>query len=252
MTADVPSASALIEEGLARWRDGRTDSARALFRQALAREPGHPEASFQLGRAVAAGDDLSGALELIAVAVHRAPKTARYRAGLGEVLRRGRRLRESELALEEAVSLDDAQAPIWRSLAEVRKQRGRLEAAVAAFRSALALSPEDVRCLDGIGTAYAELGELELSRESFERALSLAPRHPRVIYNYTAHHRVDTALHRRLQLKEILSENSSNREAHVRLHFALAKTLDDGRVWQEAFTWADRGKHAQANALPRR
>jgi tetratricopeptide (TPR) repeat protein len=120
---------------------GRFAEAAEQFRAALARNPGFPEAHYNLGRAYAAQGRLNDAIRYFSTALQLDPR------------------------------FTDASLNIGNAALEL----GQLETAAAAFSHTLAMDPREPRAHNGLGLTYAARGEWAQAAACFEEALRWAP-----------------------------------------------------------------------------
>lgn len=120
---------------------GKYAEAAEQFRAALARNPGFPEAHFNLGRAYAAQGRLNDAIRYFSTALQLDPRFAAASLNFGNT------------ALE----------------------LGQFDAAMAAFSHTLALDPREPRAHNGLGLIHAARGEWSQAAACFEEALRLDP-----------------------------------------------------------------------------
>ncbi len=120
---------------------GEFAQAAEQFRTALARNPGFPEAHYNLGRAYAAQGRLNDAIRYFSTALQLDPRFT-------------------------AASLNIGNAAL---------ELGQLETAAAAFSHTLAMDPREPRAHNGLGLTFAARGEWAQAAACFEEALRWAP-----------------------------------------------------------------------------
>lgn len=114
----------------------------AMWRDVLAKQPGSPRATENLGTALLAAEQMEEAAEVLREAARLKPKVARVHNALGVAV----------------VSL------------------GGLDEATEAFRRAVELQPDFPRARRNLGKALASKGELDEAIQHFEAALEFNPR----------------------------------------------------------------------------
>lgn len=183
--------------------------AEKVFRQALARQPGHVQACrkladlmYLLGRHAEAVDGYRQALLLqpddpavpanIAILLAALGRVDEAEAGLLEALRAhpdaailhycwGRLLQdtgrqdEAEPAFRRAATLKPDYAEAHNNLGILLQSRGLLEAAETAFSQAIAAQPEFVLALSNLGLLFEQQARYTEAEEIQKRALALSP-----------------------------------------------------------------------------
>jgi Flp pilus assembly protein TadD/SAM-dependent methyltransferase len=122
-------------------RAGHLDDAAVLYRQILARDPNHADASHLLGLLTAHAGDTESAARLIAHAIHCSPHVPDYHNNLGEVLRALGRFDHAIAAYRQALKLKPDYAIFHNNLGLALQACGRLRDAIAAFLKAAQLRP---------------------------------------------------------------------------------------------------------------
>jgi arylsulfatase A-like enzyme/tetratricopeptide (TPR) repeat protein len=162
LAADEQDAGALTKMGVIRVRQGRTDDGIELFRRAVAREPGSPEALLDLAAAfVKTGRPAEAAPYFDhTLAVARSQPALERNTLIGATRFLQGRFDESARAYQSALAVAPAPTPeLVNGLAWAELKRGREAEAVAQFRRSLALSrnqPEVERLLAQVGSARRE------------------------------------------------------------------------------------------------
>jgi predicted O-linked N-acetylglucosamine transferase (SPINDLY family) len=132
----------LLETALLHYRVGRLDEAERLYREVLARDPGHVQAMFHLGVLALQAGRHDDAIAMLARATALAPDNAACHANLGEAQRRRGLLEPSVDSFLKAMSLNpDLAEPVY-SLARVLQERGAIDGALAYYRRAAELKPQ--------------------------------------------------------------------------------------------------------------
>ncbi len=156
--AGVPE---LLSRGLQEHRAGRVAAAEALYREALALQPGHPDALHLTGMAAL---DLGRAAEAVAwigAAIAARGDVAAFHNNLGLALARLGRHREASLACARALELQPDYAEALINLGNALQALGRPEQAAERFREALAVRPASAEARNNLGNALAACGLLE-------------------------------------------------------------------------------------------
>jgi tetratricopeptide (TPR) repeat protein len=206
---DFRLANRLMREGLVSLHERDFAGSAARFEQLLARGIVSFEAHLYLGRALLGLRRPADALPHLQEAVRRAPalgdgwkslagahlalghraaaraayerglqaapRDARLRVSLGELLRDMDEPEAAIARLREAVEIDAADASAWNSLGMTLGGRGRLAEAETAFRRAVELGSANHRYAFNLGLALARQGRRAEARPYFEQALRLEP-----------------------------------------------------------------------------
>ena len=139
------ASDAVVAEGVAAFERGNLESARAVFRKALALNPNHIKAHKYLGLLADRADDLEGAERHFAQAARLDPASASNRNNYGVILMRLGRTREAAAEFEASLSADPQQPNALVNLAQIRFASGGAEdlrAAADLFARADAIAPE--------------------------------------------------------------------------------------------------------------
>ncbi len=153
---------ALIALGVAEQSRGRADAAVAAIDQALALAPGHPAATIERARVLAAANRLPAA----------GAEPASPEAALTQILRAGAQAEGGEPPVVSRAQLG------WASLAlaEVKLARGELPAAKGALAAAVESRPgNDRRFVEALFSAYLLAGDTTAARAEAERAVQTWP-----------------------------------------------------------------------------
>src|SRR5579872_1120547 len=142
MSSPDPSAvdaniTALIREGMAHHRDGRIAQAERAYREALALDPGHPEALGLLGMLAGQGGEPQVAVQLLQRALHRDPRNANLHYNLGETWRH---LGDNEKALacfQRAAHFNPRHADAFRSGADAALAEAKRREAAGRWSEAI-------------------------------------------------------------------------------------------------------------------
>jgi choline-sulfatase len=155
---------------------GDTDGALAALRQGQAALPGDAGLRAAEARVLISLRRLPEARVAYEAALPLAPKNARLRTQLGELLRDMGARDEAIQRLREAVDLEPANAGAWNTLGMTLGGAGRMAEAEKCFREALRLDTADHRHAYNLGLALVRQGRADEARPFFEKALELNPR----------------------------------------------------------------------------
>ena len=172
-------------------RARRLDAARTLFEEALAVDPGHPTALYNLGltELYAANDTaaLAAFERLLAKAQTDdhidADLHARAWANVGFLHGRGGHLEDAVTAYEQAVANDPAHDAAWNNLGNLRRRAGDLDGALTAYERVHALRPDDPDAVARLASLRIERGEWASAAELLDAATRRFPDNPELWYH---------------------------------------------------------------------
>jgi tetratricopeptide (TPR) repeat protein len=155
----------------------RPREAEAMFRGILEQAPAHGGARVGLGFALIDRGDLAGALQAFEAAGRDDPGAEPVRFQIAQLLRRLRRLDESEAAFRRILSNAPGNVVAMTELARIAMARGDAAGAIATLRAAIAIRDDDVSQRIEFGWLAREIGRAEEAAEAFNFALTRAPAH---------------------------------------------------------------------------
>lgn len=165
----------LMDQALARHREGRLADAAGLYREILKGDPAHRDARHMLGVIYAQTGREDEGRALLAQVVAETPGDALVRVNYGNVLNALR-------LYPEALAQFDAAITIAPDHAEAQQMRGktlhileRYDDALAAYDSALAIDPGNALAFSYRGVVLQNLKRLDEALASFQNARALAP-----------------------------------------------------------------------------
>jgi predicted O-linked N-acetylglucosamine transferase (SPINDLY family) len=247
-----------VNAGFAHHQAGRLGRAEALYRKALAKDPGHAEALHLLGLIAYQHGKVDRAIELIGRALPALHDMSEAHLNLGNALREVGRLTEAADSYRRAIALDPDYGMAHSNLARALNDQGLFEAGLESARRAIELMPDFLgaqlnsaaallglvrlaeaeaplrRALDlmparaethrYLAAVLVRLGRLDDAVASYRRAAALEPDHPET------HYHLGKALHLQNRLDEAVSSyrralvlEPSYTEAHHDLGVALEK-----------------------------
>ncbi|HLY78124.1 MAG TPA: tetratricopeptide repeat protein [Caulobacteraceae bacterium] len=171
----APSAQALFEEALAQHQAGRTETARALYEQALQADPEHFDALHLLGVITVQAGKAPAGVALIERAVRLNPTMAAAWSNLGWALAEARRPDDAVAAYDRALALDPAYAAGHFNRANTLRDRGDLAGALAGYDRALGLQPGFAQAWVNRGAVLDRLRRADEAAASFTKAVALQP-----------------------------------------------------------------------------
>lgn len=140
-SADAVTPDALVATGLRQLTDGDAEAARRSFTAALALDPEHARAHYNLGYlAQAEDDDVATAID----------------------------------EYQQAIAADPELAPALYNLA-ILTENADLEASVDLYRRVLAVKPDDAATYVRLGYALRHLGREDAAQEALARGFELDP-----------------------------------------------------------------------------
>lgn len=217
MEAELRRASGLAQSG-------RFAEAVQLYRDVLARTPGHPEAIHFLGICLVQSGRREEGLPLLERSVGLAPRNAMYRQNFGLMLAEGGDVAAAEQQFAKIIELEHRNATAHNFLGMARQRLGRFDEAIASYEEALRLAPGDPAAANNLGFCLLERGDVERAAEWFRRSLAADPHNP------MAHNNLGNALRTRGRLQEALESYRRALALAPRLanaHYNLAMTLRD-------------------------
>lgn len=168
-------AAALLQRGAVAHRARRLAEAEGLYRQALAAEPGHPDALYLLGMLLSETGRLPAACATLREAAAAAPARAPPHAGLGAALLRAGDLPGAVRSCARALELEPAQPEVLSNLGHALTRLGLLSDALEVLRRARELAPRSAEAAANQGNALKEAGRIEEAVEAYRAALALDP-----------------------------------------------------------------------------
>lgn len=155
MTPQSNSVSGELDRAIRHHQAGELDAANAIYCRILESNPNHPDA-----------------LNLSGVVAHQT-------GNQGNAIR----------LIEQAISINDANASYYNNLGEAYRAFGQNREAIAAYQSALRINPRDVAANNNLGLALQNLQHYGEACSAYERALVLAPNDVEVLLNLGNLHR---------------------------------------------------------------
>ncbi|SHF56936.1 Tetratricopeptide repeat-containing protein [Microbulbifer donghaiensis] len=122
-------------------------------------------------------------------------------------------------------------------------------AALAAFETALPLQPKDTELLFNTASTNRAMGNLETAESMYNRALKLAPdNYPAYWLRSTLRKQTEESNHIP-ELEVLASASATPAEGKVHLYYALAKELEDLKLYEESFSALIKGAELKKNSL---
>ena len=190
--ASIPrDASSLVAQANALFEQGRAQDAAAAYQQALDLDPGHSEAGFNLGAALAELGDLEGAVDAFRGLIDRQPDIGAVHAAMADALARhdigryepGMDLPDADMlispiaAYRAAINAVPMLYGCHASLADLLQALGRSVEADVAVRAATELSEDLPEVMLNLGATMRHPGDLGAAAALHREAMALAPDH---------------------------------------------------------------------------
>jgi predicted O-linked N-acetylglucosamine transferase (SPINDLY family) len=195
-------------------QSGQLPQAEEIYRQILARQPGHADALHMLGVIAHKRGHLDLAAELIRQALALQPNFPGAYNNLGVVLKEQGQLVAALAAYRKALALRPHFPGAYSNLSIALKDLGQLDAAITACRQALALNPDFPEAHYNLGNALKDLGQFDAAIAAYRKAVALKPDSPEAYSN----------------LGVALKEQGQLDAAVVAYRQALAFDPDDARI----------------------
>jgi len=171
----VAEAEACKNRGNACLARGDREGAADCYREAIALDPGYPEAFNNLGIVLHQLGRLADAETALRRALALRPAFAAASLNLGNLLGDQERFAEAESAYRDALAMQPDYASAWLARGDLYRRTERLEPAIECCRQALNIDPLLAAGENNLGIALQEAGRHDEALEHFDRALALDP-----------------------------------------------------------------------------
>lgn len=177
------SIADLINHAISLGKQGKLPEAMALFRQALAVDPGNFEALHGMGVALGQTGDFNQALDFFTRAARIKPDEVRVHYNQGLMLNKLLRQQEAMASFDRAIALnsDHVECHFNRGLVLHRLQR--YDEAVASFDTAISLRPNFAEAYLNRGNLLHDMNRYQEAVADYDRALALRPNFPEAYFN---------------------------------------------------------------------
>ena len=196
MREEIRVVRDLIEKGLKHHRAGRLPESKILYEQALAIQPGHPDALHLSGVVALQGGDAERAVELIQRAIEVQPDNPGFHANLAQAFLAGRRVADALAAFRHAAALDPRAPQLAVGAASCLAMQGSVAQAERELRAVTQSHPAYALAWFNLGKAVQEQGRHQEAVELYRHAIELEPALA------DAHNNLGRALHRLERFKE--------------------------------------------------
>ena len=167
-----------IELGLLRTSQKRFTEAEALFRKALAWDPGSADAMKGLAAVYLAENKPADALHFLEGQIEHNRNSSPLFLYQGQVLLETKQYDAAEAALARAVELDQSNLVALLLLAQTRASLNKFDQAIADYRSAIALSPRNASLFVALGVLFEKKRDWQQASDNYRKALALKSDEP--------------------------------------------------------------------------
>jgi len=154
---------------------GRSDIAAALIEKAIALKSDDPAMHSNLGNALKGIGKLDGAIASYRRAIALKSDFADAHSNLGNALADRGELDEAAKSYRRALALNPGFSDAHKNFGDALRKMGKLDEAAASYASALALNPNFAEAHNNLGVTLKERGKLNEAIASFRRALAIKP-----------------------------------------------------------------------------
>lgn len=175
LALDPDHADAYYNLGNARRALGRLDEAIAAYQEAIRREPGLAEAHNNLGIALVDAGRPDEAVAAYRRAIELRPRHAGAHNNLAIALFNLDRVEEAEATCRQAIALMPSMAEAHNGLANILKARGKIEEAAAAYAKAIEINPAYAEAYNNLGILLHAERNLDGAVAASRRAIELMP-----------------------------------------------------------------------------
>ena len=169
------TAAALVGQAVPLHQAGRLAEAEALYRQAIAAQPRHPDALHLLGMIACQTGRLKEAAGLIGQAVAAKRDVPDYHANLAYALQALGRSAEAERAARNALRLRNPFPEAANTLGNALNAQGKGDEAATAYRAALRARPDYAEAEGNLGAVLRRLGRSAEAEPLLRHALAANP-----------------------------------------------------------------------------
>ncbi len=223
------------------WRlrkdQGDLEEAEKYFRQALALQPRHAGAHYNLGNILVERGQTAEASSCFRNAVSLNPDHADAHSNLGSLLMEQGQLAEAADCYRAALRSKPDDASAYSNLGVIFKDQGQVDDALVCYRNALHLDPNYVDALSNLGNLLKDLRRLTEAIDCYRQALRIDPNHVTSLYN------LGIALKEQGNIEEALAccHTALKLDAlHARSHHHLGDILrDEGKLAEAVLSYRE-------------
>ncbi|MEC9072548.1 MAG: tetratricopeptide repeat protein [Myxococcota bacterium] len=166
---------ALVDLGLVRVHQGRTEEGLALFEQAIERAPQRSKTYYWQAHALAEAERYTEAMEASEKAARQVPRNLSYRHRAGMDAQAAGEYARSIPHLQAALALDPEHREARFALGFAFQKTGKNLAAIDTYRSYLKRTPDNAQVWFNLGYALMEQARCDEAVEAFRETLRLRP-----------------------------------------------------------------------------
>ena len=247
LVLDPNHANAHNNLGLALAAQGRIADAIAHYERALALNPRHANAHNNLVMALIAQGSTADAIALFERALVLNPGHADLHNNLGVALIAQGRIREAIAQYERVLVLRPDDANAHSNLGTALAEQGSIADAMSHLERALVLNPRHADAHNSLGNIFKDEGKFDDAMAHYGRAIAIRPDFGEAHLNRTeikSFHPGDAGL---AVLEALAGRNDLSANTALRIHFAVAKALEDTGDYARALEHLRQG-----NALKRK
>lgn len=219
---------------------GRLDEAIACYRKAVEIQPDYAQAHYNLGNAMKILGQLDDAAANYRRALEFDPRFTEAYINLGVILQEQERYSGAEICYQRALNIKPGMAEAYANLGHVQRHLGRFNEALKNYLRALEINPEYGAALLGAGLQYLEEGDASRAERLFNQAIEFEPANVEARYLISLARRVESGDANFAKLREMEASVSGGKSdmpvrERIYLNFALGKSFDDTRDYDQAF-----------------
>lgn len=163
--------------------ENRLAEAATLYREVLAIEPYHLQASFNLGTICHVGGDLPGAISFYREVLNQEPDNFQLLYFLASTLGNQGYHEEAIVKYQQAIGIDPAHADAHYNLGILHYHQGEQAQAMTCYQEAVNIDPRHAASLYNLGIIHFERHEYEQAAGRYEQALVARPDDIDTLYN---------------------------------------------------------------------
>jgi len=160
------------------WR-GSVEEAIALYQDALNVEPGHAEAQYRLGEALARLGEHAQAIDAWKTVLDKDVRNTRLHYNMGVAFDALGKLKEASQSYQMALSLDPGNVRAMNNLGCALARQGRSDEALDVFQRAVTLEPSDAVLRFNLGQLHLDAGRIDAAIEELRLSIRLNSEHAR-------------------------------------------------------------------------
>ncbi len=228
---------------------GETAEAKSRFQDAIRAAPDYAEAHANLGNCLRDEKDIEGAERCYRKAVELKPGYADAWADIGNIHREREEFDQAVACYRRAIEANPSYAPAYLNLASTRMRMGRLDGTEELQKKALQLDPSLAEAWSSVGNILHQQGKDDEAVGYFRKALEMKPTLTSPYLTMASIQSVGlndediATLQQRLATEELENGQASD------LHFALARSFEARKQYDEAFAHAKAANELDYHAV---